>query len=226
MSRRWFVTGTDTGVGKTRVAAGLLRSLADDGWRTVAYKPVASGCLPGGDGLRNEDALVLADAATESAPYDAINPVALAPAIAPHLAAAELNQVLDARELAAGVERLPVSDAVVIEGAGGWYVPLSETETMGHLAIALGAPVILVAGIRLGCLNHALLSAEAIERDGAVLAGWVANVLEPEPERADEQIASLAQRIRAPLVGRLPWMARPEPGAAAACLRGWQELMV
>lgn len=223
MTRRWFVTGTDTGVGKTRIAAGLLRALADNGWRTSAYKPVASGCLPGGEGLRNEDALILADSATEVAPYERINPVALAPAIAPHLAAAELNQVLDAGELAAGADHLPAADALVIEGAGGWRVPLSASETMADLALALRAPIILVVGIRLGCLNHALLSADAIERDGAELAGWVANVLDPDHGRAEEQIASLEQRLPAPLIGRVPWMTRPEPEAVASCLnlRQW-----
>jgi dethiobiotin synthetase len=198
----------------------LLRSLADAGWRTTAYKPVASGCLPGGDGLRNEDALVLSDAATVAAPYDLVNPVALAPAIAPHLAAAEVNLRLEADALAAGADRLPPADALIIEGAGGWRVPLSTTETMADLALALQAPVILVVGIQLGCLNHALLSAEAIERDGAVCAGWVANVLEPEPERAEDQIASLEQRLRAPLLGRVPWLSRPEPDRVAACLNG------
>lgn len=218
MTRRWFITGTDTGVGKTQVAAGMLYSLAQAGWRTTAYKPVASGCLPGGEGLRNEDALILSDAATETAAYEQVNPVALAPAIAPHLAAAEVSLALDAGELAVGADRLPAADGLIIEGAGGWRVPLSATETMADLALALNAPVILVVGIRLGCLNHSLLSADAIERDGATFAGWVANILEPEPERAEDQIASLEQRLNAPLIGRVPWLSRLEPEQIAPCL--------
>lgn len=218
MSRRWFITGTDTGVGKTHVAAGLLHALAARGMSTAAYKPVATGCLPGGSGLRNEDALILQDAVNQPIAYELMNPVALAPAIAPHLAAEEVNMALDARELAALADRLPAADALVIEGAGGWRVPLSPTEGMADLAQALHAPVILVVGIQLGCLNHALLSAEVIARDGVGLAGWVANVLESEPERADDQIATLEQRIPAPLLGRIPWMSRSEPLRVAECL--------
>jgi dethiobiotin synthetase len=216
--QRWFVTGTDTGVGKTRIAAGMLAALAARGLSTAAYKPVATGCLPGGDGLRNEDAVILQDAVTQRIDYERINPVALAPAIAPHLAAAEVSVTLDAAELASMADRLPSADGLVIEGAGGWRVPLSSTETMADLALALCAPVVLVVGIRLGCLNHALLTADAIERDGAVFAGWVANIMEPEPERVADQIASLEQRLNAPMLGRVPWLTRPEPTDVARCL--------
>ncbi len=218
MSRRWFVTGTDTGVGKTRVAAGMLAALAARGFSTAAYKPVATGCLLGGDGLRNEDALILRDALTQPIDYERINPVALAPALAPHLAAEEVSLSMDAAELAAMADQLPVADGLVIEGAGGWRVPLSATETMADLALALRAPVILVVGIRLGCLNHALLTADAIKRDGAAFAGWVANIMEPEPERVADQIASLERRLNAPLLGRVPWLSRPEPSDVAAWL--------
>jgi len=221
MTRRWFITGTDTGVGKTRIAAGMLRVLAAQGWSTAAYKPVATGCLPGGNGLRNEDALILQDAVTQPIDYERINPVALAPAIAPHLAAAEVSVALSADELAAGADRLPPADGLVIEGAGGWRVPLSGRETMADLALALRAPVVLVVGIRLGCLNHALLSAEAIERDGARFAGWVANIMEPEPERAEDQVASLEARLEAPLMARVPWLSRTEPDDIADCLTQW-----
>lgn len=215
---RWFITGTDTGVGKTCVATGLLHGFAGRGDTTAAYKPVATGCLPSGDGLRNEDALALMAAMTEPADYDAVNPVALAPAIAPHLAAAEVGRTLSARQLAESAAELPPATQLVVEGAGGWRVPISATETLADLAVALGAGVILVVGIRLGCLNHALLTAEAIERDGVPLCGWVANIIDGDVQRADDQIASLQGRLAAPLLGTVPWLPRPEPARVAECL--------
>ncbi len=201
-----FVTGTDTGVGKTVAACALLHALAAAGHRTAAMKPVAAGCHTAAEGLRNDDALALRAAATEPASYAAVNPVALEPACAPHLAAAEAGVAIDIASLARGARALEATaDTVVVEGAGGWRVPVSPAETLADLARALGYPVVLVVAIRLGCLNHALLSAEAIRADGLALAGWIANCPDADTPRAAAQIDALQARLGAPLLGTLEW---------------------
>lgn len=196
-----FVTGTDTGVGKTRVSCGLLRQLRAQGLSACGYKPIASGCEKTPQGLRNEDALALQDAAQTTEDYGCINPYAFEPAIAPHLAAKAvgvkpnvilLNQAHD--------ELAQTYDWVVTEGAGGFLVPLNEDITFGDWATQQGWPLLLVVGMRLGCINHALLSAEAIARRG-FLAGWVANVVEPDMPRLQENIDTLTERMPAPLLG-------------------------
>lgn len=205
MAQGYFIAGTDTGVGKSRVAAGLLRAFAHSGLRAVGMKPVASGCTPGPDGLRSDDALQLMAAANVTAPYGSINPYAFEPAISPHLAAMqagtriELQTILDHYELLSAT-----ADVVIVEGAGGWMAPLGRVLTAEHLAKALALPVILVVGLRLGCLNHALLTASAIRAAGLPLAGWVANTVEPSMSFPDENIETLNQRIDAPLLGRIP----------------------
>ncbi len=208
-----FVTGTDTGVGKTVVGCALLAALSDNGLRTVAMKPVASGCHRSSAGLRNEDAEALQAVAAVKVPYEQVNPVALEPAVAPHLAAAQAGVEVDVPALAQAARRLEAdADLLLVEGAGGWRVPLGATTGFADLAVDLGYPVVLVVAIRLGCINHALLTAEAVRRDGLVLAGWVANVLDPDEPLQQEQIASLQARLPAPLLGTLP----PRPGASPA----------
>jgi dethiobiotin synthetase len=199
-----FVTGTDTGIGKTRVALGLCHAFAMQGKRVAAMKPVASGCSQTPAGLRNDDALALQAAMNVQAAYSDVNPYAFAAPIAPHIAAAEAGGTIDFDVLDRAYERLTMrSDVVVVEGAGGWLVPLDERRTMADLAVAWQLKVIVVVGMRLGCLNHAQLTAESVERRGLTLHGWVANALDPDFERLDENIASLRTRMPAPCLGVL-----------------------
>lgn len=201
-----FVTGTDTGVGKTWVSTILIHALAHAGFKTVGMKPVASGSVPGAEGLRNDDALQLQTAANLSRPYEQVNPYAFAPPIAPHLAAREAGAHIELpRILAAFRELCTDAQAVVVEGVGGWQVPLGEHWGVPELARALGLPVVLVVGLRLGCLNHARLSADAIMDDGLELAGWVANGVDPDFERRRDNVATLERLIPAPLLAEFPW---------------------
>ena len=209
-SRVFFVAGTDTGVGKTIVAAGLLRALGRAGYSTVGLKPVAAGCGRVGGALVNGDALMLQREASCRLEYAEVNPVALEPAIAPHLAAMQAKLSLTCADLLAHctpwVERVrsKTLDVLVIEGAGGWLVPLNERETLADFCEALGAGVILVVGMRLGCLNHALLSAAEVERRGLRLVVWVANCLPPDMAELDANLATLEGRLSAPCLGRIP----------------------
>ena len=200
-----FVTGTDTDVGKTLFCTALLLRLGAAGIRAAACKPVSAGCRREAGRLINQDAELLARAAPAGAALDIVNPVALEPAIAPHIAAAEAGMRLAAQDLVAACRRAGHgAEFLVVEGAGGWRVPLGATESLADVAIGLRLPVVLVVGLRLGCLNHALLSAEAIRADGLRLAGWVANPLGSAMPRLEENIATLAQRLGAPLLARLP----------------------
>ncbi|MBS98082.1 MAG: dethiobiotin synthase [Oceanospirillaceae bacterium] len=213
MKQVYFVTGTDTDAGKTAVTAGMLHQGAASGLRTLGLKPVAAGCEMTPDGLRNSDALRLQESASVKLPYQQVNPVALAEPIAPHIAAQREDRRLSADRLAAfcrGAMMQP-ADLVLIEGAGGWRVPLSPSESLARLPQLLEVPVILVVGVKLGCISHALLTAEAIHRDGLHLAGWVANVLDPHMPVLEENIDTLRNSLRAPLLGVVP---RLEPCTA------------
>lgn len=213
--KAFFVTGTDTDVGKTTVAAGLLHAARQAGFSTAAGKPVASGCVITADGLRNADALALLAECTTPLSYAEVNPYAFAPAIAPHVAAQEAGVHLGVAQLLEPMRRVLAkrADFALIEGAGGWRVPLSGTATLADLALALQLPVILVVGVRLGCINHAVLTAEAILRDGLPLAGWVANIIDGETSRLAENLDTLTQRLAAPCLGRVP---RLLPATASA----------
>ena len=176
------------------------------GLRTAAIKPVAAGCIDMGKGLRNDDALQLQAVSSHKLHYQQVNPVALEAAIAPHIAAQESGKTLSASRLVGfcrGLTLLPL-DLIVIEGAGGWRVPLNDRETLADVAREMNCPVILVVGMRLGCLNHALLTAEAIRRDGLAIAGWVANIIEPDMPRLEENIATLKRRFNEPCLGTVP----------------------
>jgi dethiobiotin synthetase len=222
MGQGIFVTGTDTGVGKTRVAVALLRGLAADGHRVVGMKPVAAGIDAGADA--NADVLALAAASTVAVARADANPYAFAPAIAPHLAAARAGVAIDLARCAAAYDRLAAaSDFVVVEGAGGALVPLGDRIDMLDLAQRLGLPLLLVVGIRLGCLNHALLSALALRGRGLPLAGWVANRIDPAMSEADANVAALSERLGAPLVADLRWSpadGAPSPIRGAAAILG------
>lgn len=217
MSAGFFVTGTDTDVGKTTIAAGLLRAARLAGLSTAAVKPLASGCEAGADGLRNSDALALLAECSLPLSYAEVNPFAFAPAIAPHLAAREAGVQLKVEALAAAVQAVLAqqADFTLVEGAGGWRVPLDGQATLAELPVALDLPVILVVGVRLGCINHALLTAEAIARDGLRLAGWVANVLDPQTSRLDDNLRTLTERLAAPCLGRVPRLQQADAAAVA-----------
>jgi len=202
-----FVTGTDTNVGKTVAAVALLRALARAGCRTAALKPVAAGGENSAAGFQNRDAQWLQQAATEVLPYGAVNPFLFSDPIAPHIAAENGRQRLDLADcLAACQSALTAAvDVVVVEGAGGWQVPLNDRHSMADLAVSMATGVVLVVGMKLGCLNHALLSVSAIERSGVPLVGWIANHLQHDMAMAEQNVQSLRQRIDAPLLGVLPY---------------------
>ncbi|ROZ72133.1 dethiobiotin synthase [Ramlibacter sp. WS9] len=212
----YFVTGTDTGVGKTLVSAALLHALAKHHERVVGMKPVAAGVVAHGDDWASEDALALRAASTIAVPPELDNPVLLPDPLSPHIAAARAGARIDIAELARRYRLLAQrADAVVVEGAGGFHVPLSETETGADLAQALALPLVLVVGLRLGCLNHAALTAEAIRSRGLTLAGWVANRIDPAMLGAEENIAWLQHRLRAPLLADIPHSESPDARAIA-----------
>ncbi len=204
----FFVAGTDTGVGKTAVAAALLRAARRRDLSTLALKPVAAGCEWQGGRLVNEDALALMAEATVSLEYHDVNPVALEPAIAPHLAAARVGVELSLETLVAhcGSQLSADADFALVEGAGGWLVPLNETQTLADLCQALAVPVVLVVGMRLGCLNHALLTAADLTRRGIRLAGWVANDIDPQMAERAANLATLKGRLAAPCLGHVPFV--------------------
>jgi dethiobiotin synthetase len=216
MPKTFFVTGTDTGVGKTTVSCALLARAGSQGLSTMALKPVASGCVETAEGWRNDDALALMAAMSEPLRYEEVNPVALPAALSPHLAAAKAGRRLTIKQLAGycrgGLSRRV--DFALIEGAGGWRVPISDRELYSGLPRELRLPVILVVGLRLGCINHAVLTAEAIARDGLRTVAWVGNTLDAEPELLAGNVDTLRQLLPYPCLGILPWA----PGASAATL--------
>jgi dethiobiotin synthetase len=219
MIRGFFITGTDTDVGKTWVTLGLLKILADAGYQTAAFKPAACGAVETAQGLRNQDALLLGEQATLRASYDEVNPYFFAAPIAPHLAARDAGIRIELPRVKAWFDALAARAHVVIaEGAGGWLVPLNERDTVADLARCLGLPVILVVGMRLGCLNHALLSAEGIAQRGVKLAGWVANAIQPHFSELERNVEALRERIAAPLLGRVPYLPQRDVNQIAAGL--------
>lgn len=203
-TRGLFVTGTDTGIGKTHASVALLHALRARGLTACGMKPVASGCVATAAGLRNEDAEALIAASDPVPAYADCNPVALAEPIAPHVAAELAGLSITLAPLRAAYGRLAArAERVVVEGAGGWMAPLASDLMQADLARALGLPVILVVGLRLGCISHALLSARAIRADGCALAGWIANRIDPAMEQAEASLATLRARLGAPLLGVL-----------------------
>ncbi|WJW75728.1 dethiobiotin synthase [Thiohalobacter sp. IOR34] len=214
-----FVTGTDTGIGKTRISLGLIERLKSAGLRVAAMKPVASGCARTPQGLRNADALALQAAASFPIPYERLNPYAFEPPIAPHLAAERAGEAIRLEPLRKACAALAVeADVVVVEGVGGWAVPLGEHLMLADLAAELAASVLLVVGMRLGCLNHALLTAAAVEARGLPWYGWVANQVEPVFAAAEANLHALRARLSPPLRGVVPWLEGAEVADVARCL--------
>ncbi len=200
----WFVTATDTDAGKTWVASALVRALRGAGQRVAVMKPVAAGAIDTPEGPRNEDALQLIEASGRELPYERVNPWLFAAPVAPHLAAAEVGARMCIPPLIDAARALAAdADALVVEGAGGWLTPLNESETLADLAFALGLPVLLVVPIRLGCINHALLSARAIRADGCRLGGWVANLVDPAMPFVVENIETIERHIGMSSLARL-----------------------
>ncbi|GAB3242699.1 ATP-dependent dethiobiotin synthetase BioD [Chitinimonas naiadis] len=202
----YFITGTDTEVGKTFATVALLREAVRAGHRAVGMKPLASGCVRNADGsLDNEDVLAHAAASNVAVAREHANPYAFLPPISPHLAAREAGVAIEFARIQQSFEHLSgLADLVLVEGAGGWLAPLDEQRNMADLAQVLGIPVILVVGLRLGCLNHALLTVEAIKARGVKLAGWLANCVDPAMRARDDNLVYLKQHIAAPFLGMIP----------------------
>jgi dethiobiotin synthetase len=216
MSAAYFVVGTDTGIGKTHATCALLHALARRHARVCGMKPIASGGVLTADGLSNEDSIAHRAASTVRVPPSLDNPILLPEPLSPHLSAARAGTAIDFDVVLSAVAELRRrTDALVVEGAGGFLVPLSETQTGADLAVAMGLPIVLVVGMRLGCLNHALLTAEAIRARGLVLAGWIANRVDPGFLCPDENLAYLRTHLGAPLWADLPFSATPDPRADA-----------
>lgn len=219
MALGYFVTGTNTEVGKTLVSCALLHALRAHHTRVVGMKPVAAGATLTAQGWVNEDTQALRAASNLDVPTELDNPYCLPDPMSPHLAAKRAGQTIEVSVLVQRYQRLAtLADAVVVEGAGGFVVPLSDTETSADLAQRLALPVILVVGLRLGCLNHAVLTQEAIAARGLRLAGWVANRVDPAMLAVEDNIDSLRQRLHAPMLADVPHLAQPNPAQIAICL--------
>jgi dethiobiotin synthetase len=219
-AKGWFVTGTDTGVGKSRASAALLHALRARHPRCVGMKPVAAGAEPDASGqLQNDDTLALRAASNVAVPPELDNPVLLADPMSPHIAAARAGRTIAIEPIVAAYRALAEhADAVVVEGAGGFLVPLTPRLTGGDLAAALGLPVILVVGLRLGCLNHALLTRDAIAVRGLRLAGWIASRLDPAMPEQEANLDYLRAQLPAPLLADFAWDPQADPATLAVTL--------
>lgn len=204
-----FITGTDTGVGKTQISLSLIEKFNKNGYTTTALKPIASGCKQDKNGAWvNDDALALRDAITEKQPYAKINPFSFKDPIAPHLAAKRENKILSTNCVSQAIKQTlqyQTADVLIIEGAGGWALPLNSEEFYSEVISNLQIPVILVIGIRLGCLNHAILTSQSILSSGALYLGWIANCIDPHMQAQDETIEALKTLIQAPYLGTMPY---------------------
>jgi dethiobiotin synthetase len=214
-----FVTGTDTDCGKTEISLGLILALQRRGLSVHGMKPVASGCERRAEGLRSNDALRLGAQASREAPYGLVNPYAFEAPVAPHIAAGQEGVDIKLEVIRERAEALAADcDVLVMEGVGGWRVPLSASLFVSDLPRELGLPVVMVTGLRLGCINHSLLTAESIRAGGNRLAGWVANQVDPRMQVREENLATLAALVDAPFLGLVPWMAALETREVAGRL--------
>ncbi|MFA6179687.1 MAG: dethiobiotin synthase [Candidatus Methylopumilus sp.] len=219
MQPGYFITGTDTGVGKTLVASALVYQFAQRGFKSVGMKPVAAGCELVNGELVSEDVAQLVSASNMVVPVPQINPYAFAPAIAPHLAAEMVGVEIELGTIQQAYSMLAAqAEVVVVEGVGGFCVPLSDSADTADLATALALPVMMVVGMRLGCLNHALLTVAAIKARGLTLAGWIVNSIDPNMAMFEENLSSLKQRIDAPCLGVIPWQREADFRLAASYL--------
>ncbi len=215
-----FITGTDTGVGKTLVARAIVHVMRKQYDKVGVMKPVASGAVFQNGLLQNEDAVQLQKACNVPLPYALINPYCFSPAIAPHIAADLEGVAVDIKHIQTCYANIAQQvDVVVVEGAGGWLAPLNSTDTIESLAQALAIPVVLVIGLRLGCLNHALLTINAMYRSGVSVLGWIGNSIDPDFQYRDKNISALKQRIAAPCLGLLPFSENPDIAVLAPHLQ-------
>jgi dethiobiotin synthetase len=219
MPRSFFVTGTDTGVGKTLVCCALLYGFAALGKSVIGMKPVAAGAIRSADGMVNDDVALLRAASNIEAPPQLVNPYCFELPIAPHLAAEHAGAAIELAAIVSAYRQLAaLADIVIVEGIGGFCVPLNHDEDSADLAQCLGLPVILVVGLRLGCLNHALLTAQAIRAKGLELAGWIANRIDPALAAVDGNVFALAERLAAPLLGEVKFAVAPDSRRIAALI--------
>lgn len=215
MTKRYFVTGTDTEVGKTVASCALLQAARSLGYRTAGYKPVASGSEMTPEGLRNSDALALQRNSSLALEYAAVNPYTFAEPTSPHIISADEGKPIRVDVLSDGLRALGTqAEWLLVEGAGGWFTPLAEDFTFADWVQSERLPVILVVGVKLGCINHAMLTAQAVEQAGLLLAGWVANDVTPPGKRHHEYMTTLKRVIPAPLLGEIPWLAAGAENAA------------
>ncbi len=220
MSQGYFITGTDTECGKTEITLGLMHLLQAKGRSVVGMKPVASGAVVTEEGMRNDDAQRILQQSSKPVTYDLVNPYAFEPAIAPHLAASDAGQNISFDVILECYEKVStLADMVLVEGVGGWRVPLGEDGDLSALALALKLPVIMVVGMKLGCINHALLSADSIRESGLPMAGWVANVMDSEMLELEANLLTLKQEIEAPCLGLVPNMRSVDSSSVADCLK-------
>ncbi len=207
MKQKYFITGTDTEVGKTVATTAFLQAAAQAGYKTAGYKPVASGSEMTGEGPRNSDALALQAYSTVGLRYDEVNPCTFIEPTSPHVVSELEKRPIDPRVLSDGLRHLePLADWVVVEGAGGWYTPLTADYTFADWVIAEQLPVVLVVGMRLGCINHAVLTAQAITQSGLHLAGWIANDVQETGKHHQAYMDTLTRMLPAPLLGEIPYL--------------------
>ena len=217
----FFVTGTDTGAGKTLVACALLAGFAGRGMKAVGMKPVACGVEPGAGGLVNDDVERLIGASNVAAPREHVNPYCFEPPIAPHIAARQAGVTIALDRIEQSFHALAaLAEVVVVEGVGGFHVPLGPGTDSAQLAARLALPVVMVVGMRLGCLNHALLTERAVAASGLKLAGWIANHIDPQMAAADDNVRALDERIGAPRIARISFAQLPDTRALATALAG------
>jgi dethiobiotin synthetase len=214
VTERYFVTGTDTEVGKTVASSALLQAANRAGYRTAGYKPVASGSEMTADGLRNSDALALQRNSGVTLRYAEVNPYTFAEPTSPHIVSEDEGRPIEASTLSGGLQALTQkAEWVLVEGAGGWFTPLSSTYSFADWVQAERLPVILVVGVKLGCINHALLTAQAVKQAGLPLVGWIANDVIPQGSRHSEYMATLTRLLPAPLLGEIPYLEQGPEGA-------------
>ena len=206
MNQTYFVTGTDTDVGKTVCCAALLQAAKQQGFSTLAYKPIAAGCESTPEGLRNEDALILQHNSSVAVDYNLINPIAFKQPIAPHIAAELENQPINIEQVTAGLQKLQQqqSDLLIVEGAGGWHLPINNEQLLSEWVVEQKLPVILVVGMKLGCLNHAMLTYQTLINEGVKVVGWIANQLSTEMPFYQQNLQWLTQKFSAPLIAEIP----------------------
>ena len=212
MKPGFFVTGTDTGCGKTEITLSLMHQLQQSGLMVQGMKPIAAGAEQTPQGLCNGDAIRIQQQCSLEIPYQQVNPFVYAPPIAPHLAADEAGRAIDITVImSAFLQLIGASDRVIVEGAGGWRVPIGGDMTLADLAVMLNLPVILVVGMKLGCINHAILTAESIRQAGLTLHGWVANQIDPEMQAREGNLKTLNKWLYAPCLGEIPYLEQPTP---------------